>query len=95
MKQPVHLRKMLSAARHAQQYGMKKGDFINFAAEAFCLAKSIHKHIGKLTTSANNNLNHDLAANNESTENDVSGEMKFISNELNRGGTSEPLEEDE
>ncbi len=87
MQQPVHLCKMLSAARHAKQCGMKKGDFINFAAEALFMTKSIHKAIGKLTTSATNNLKHDLAANNESIENDVSGKMKFISNELNRGGT--------
>ncbi len=58
------------------------------------MAESRHKNIGGLATSANNNLVHDCANKNESTNDDVSFEMRFIVNENNRGCTPGPLEED-
>ncbi len=82
MQQPVHLREMLSAARHAKQYGMKEGEFINFAAKAFAIAELRHQNIGNLFIYANENPKHDLAARNETTEMDVIEEIRFVSNEL-------------
>ncbi len=61
MQQPVHLREITSAARHAQQYGMKKGEFVQFSAKTFKMAESRLKNIGGLTTSANDNIDQDGA----------------------------------
>ncbi len=60
------------SCKTCQTIWYEKGEFINFAAEAFGIAESRHKDIGKLTTSANDNLKHDLATRNENTEKDVS-----------------------
>ncbi len=94
MQQPVHLREISSAAKHAKQYGMKKREFMHFAVEAFHMADSRHEGIGRLATSANNNLVHDFSNKNESIDDDVSCEMRFMVNKYHIGGISEPLEED-
>ena len=95
MQQPVHLREIVSAARHAKQYGMKEREFINFAAEAFAVADSGNKNIGKLPINANENPKHDLAARNDTTRKDVIEETRFVSSESKRGRKSEQLEADE
>ncbi len=56
MQEPVHLHENTSAARHAQQYGMKKGEVVQFATKAFEMAESRYKNIGGLNTSANKNI---------------------------------------
>ncbi len=94
MQQPVHLHEMSSAAKHVKQYGMKKEKIIHFAAEAFNMADSRHQKICGLAASANKNFAHDFGNKNESIDDDVSCEMRFIVYEYNRGSTSEPLEED-
>ena len=95
MQQPVHLREIISAARHAKQYGMKEREFINFAAEAFAVADSGNKNIGKLQINANENPKHDLAARNDTTRKDVIEETRFVSSESKRGRKSEQWEADE
>ncbi len=84
MQQPVYLNEISSAARQAKQYRMNKQKFIHLRNWNIC----------GLAASANYNLVHDFGNKNESTDDDVSCEMRFIVNENNRGGTSEPLEED-
>ncbi len=55
MQQSVHLCEMSSAARHAEQYGMKKEEVIHFATEAFNMADWRHQNICGLVASANTN----------------------------------------
>ncbi len=93
MQQPVNLCEITSADIHAQQYGMKKGEFVQFAAEAFKMAESRYKNIGGLNTSTNKNIGQDGANKNESTNVNVSCEFRLFFNDNNRGGTPEPLEE--
>ncbi len=61
---------------------------------AFNMAELIHTNICGLATSADNNLEHDIANKNESTDHDVNCEMRFVVNENSRGGTPKPLEEE-
>ncbi len=56
---------------------MKKGEFIHFAEKAFNLAESRHQDIGRLATSASDNPAHDFANKNESTDADVSCEVRY------------------
>ncbi len=87
MQQPVHLRELLSAARHVKRIDMKQEELVCFAAESFNKVDSNCQGNSGLTASVKNRYAQDFDKKEENTDDDQTSEMYQILNENTRRGT--------
>ncbi len=89
-KEPVHLRGLSSAARHAKQNNMKEEEFVCFATEAFNRSDLRRRGIDGFTASAYNHEAQEFFNKEEHTADYEIGGENCILNENTSKGTLDP-----
>ncbi len=90
MQQPVYLKELSSAARHAKLNGMKREEFVCFATVAFNRADLRHQGIDGFTAFVYNNEAQEFCNKEERTDHDEIRRMECILNVNTSIGTQEP-----